>query len=716
VSAARLCDHSAVALGGRTHAWLVAAAAIGWMLGAEASTGHAQAAPVTASRAAEDDREEAAPSFGAVATVERAEPQTRATTAEETRRLHTSLGPSFHLVEAMPGTVPVFSGVPYMLVRGAPPSGTAQLYDGMPVPALFHVALGPMITHPSLVGALSLYPGVAPARYGRHTGAVLVADGPRPTTEPGGAIELRLLDAQGLLRAPELGVDAHVRYGYHDVMLDLIGSNAVLSAWDYHLRVSRPAGPGAALTVTALGVGDQLGDRADRDDDIALQFHRVRAAFERALAHGETGAAVYAGWERGVLGGELTATQWRVGPATFLELRRPDGARARLGVEMEARLSSIERSSLDGATVAADPPTGMLGPDAFLPDQPGGIDLQSGPEDVIDRTPLADRPARSTLSAYAELGLAPPGSRLSLDAGARADLYVVAGEPEQSFDPRLVLRFQALDALWLHAGFGTAHQGAISPIPIAGLADLELDHGLQSALQGEAGAKLELPESFSASVTGFAHELRHVVYLELILDCEGNSDPLAPLLFNTAGNARERPLCESSGLPRGRGRAYGVELLVRRELRERFAGWVSYTLAWAEARAQDGTEFVPQSDVRHVANAVLTQSWGAGFHSGARAHYRSGKPAVNTFFDFTQGAFHRTHTRLPPFFRLDLQLSREFEVSFGRLVASLELQNVTFSREAVKRDCRLDAALEVVCEVDHAPAIVLPNAGLRAEF
>ena len=39
-------------------------------------------------------------------------------------------------------------------------------------PWLFHLALGPAIAHPALIGELTLHHGVAPARYGRRTGAV----------------------------------------------------------------------------------------------------------------------------------------------------------------------------------------------------------------------------------------------------------------------------------------------------------------------------------------------------------------------------------------------------------------------------------------------------------------------------------------------------------------------------------------------------------------
>jgi len=42
----------------------------------------------------------------------------------ETEALESGMGPAFSTVEAMPGVVPVFSGVPYLIVRGASPAGS----------------------------------------------------------------------------------------------------------------------------------------------------------------------------------------------------------------------------------------------------------------------------------------------------------------------------------------------------------------------------------------------------------------------------------------------------------------------------------------------------------------------------------------------------------------------------------------------------------------
>src|SRR5882672_11002106 len=84
------------------------------------------------------------PGFSATAHVKPIEPPgEQVLSPPDLRTLRASFGDSFNPTDSLPGVVPVFSGVPYMLVRGAPPAGTAQYYDDMPVPSLFHLALGP---------------------------------------------------------------------------------------------------------------------------------------------------------------------------------------------------------------------------------------------------------------------------------------------------------------------------------------------------------------------------------------------------------------------------------------------------------------------------------------------------------------------------------------------------------------------------------------------
>jgi hypothetical protein len=199
--------------------------------------------------------------------------------------------------------------------------------------------------------------------------------------------------------------------------------------------------------------------------------------------------------------------------------------------------------------------------------------------------------------------------------------------------------------------------------------------------------------------------------LELVLDCEGNSDER---VYDQRFPEFES-ICREPGLPRAQGENYGVELLLRPRWTRRLTGFATYTLGGANARAEDGTDFTPQADVRHLSNVVFGYDFGGGFRAGARLHYRSGKSAVNTFFNRITSRFEREELRLPDFFRADVYVSYAFQ-TFAPTTITAGVQNVTFSREATKRDCQIAGTGVVLCEIDYQPAIVLPNVGLRVEL
>ena len=119
------------------------------------------------------------------AVVTRPEPTAHSISLEQIREVPGAFGDPFRAIEALPGVVPVMSGVPYVYVRGAPPSATAYFYDEIQMPALFHLGLGPAVVHPAMVGPIDFYPGVAPARYGRKTGGVVAGKAAFRPLKPG---------------------------------------------------------------------------------------------------------------------------------------------------------------------------------------------------------------------------------------------------------------------------------------------------------------------------------------------------------------------------------------------------------------------------------------------------------------------------------------------------------------------------------------------------
>jgi hypothetical protein len=623
----------------------------------------------------------------------------------EAKAVETGLGPSFATAESMPGVVPVFSGVPYLIVRGATPAASLSYYDGIPLPSLFHLALGPAVMDGMISGATRFVPGSTSVRYGPHLGGVLDRSGPdaRTLATPLRYLQLSLLDAAGLLNVPtETGaLTLSWRYGTPGLMLRALGLDATLGYYDYQLRYQTALSSRTSLTLILLGANDHLGERTVPQDDIDLSFQRVLARLTTRLHKVELGASLLLSNDQSELGQQLDGNALRATESMYLQWT-DERLQLRVGAEVMSAVVKLQSAAV-----------------APIEEQELGTgftrqrELVLDPQDFLDGQPYSSVPNRTMLGAYAELRWTPIRG-LRLTGGVRADAYIASADMEGAISPMLRARYSITEQLDVHAAAALAHKPRTSPLALPGLNDISLDRGVEASIQSEVGSGFRLPDGTSFEANFFYHQYRDVVYLELILDCQGNTDPNAtPGVRGLVAPAES--ICRSNGMPTATGESYGLELFVKRDLTQRLSGFVSYTHAYAYATARDGTSFSPQADVRHLANLVLLYRLGAGWSLGARVHFRTGKVAVNTIVDLIRGQVTRLQYRLPPFFRLDLHLSYAFPVSFGRMTASIGLQNASFSREATNRDCRAPDGT-VRCEVDYQPFIVLPNVALRADF
>lgn len=296
---------------------------------------------------------ESAGEYGAEARVERPTPTAHALSLEEMRELPGALGDPFRAIEALPGVVPVMTGLPYVYVRGAPPAATAYFYDEIQLPALFHLALGPAVVHPAMVGPIDFYPGVAPARYGRKTGGVVTGKAALRPLKPGvhGEVELRLVDVQAYVATPlENGgrVEVAGRYGYPGLAIKLFESSAVLQYWDYQLRTILPLSNHTEATVIALGSFDLVGERRDGRlrRQLELQFHRLEARLTRRKAGTLLGFALSGGFERSGLADEVHVRASRFGPKLWLDARVRK-ASLRFGADMLASIGKLMAGTTD---------------------------------------------------------------------------------------------------------------------------------------------------------------------------------------------------------------------------------------------------------------------------------------------------------------------------------------------------------------------------------
>lgn len=123
-------------------------------------------------------------------------------TRAEVRQMPGAFGDPFRAIEALPGVTPIASGLPYFFVRGAPPGNVGYFFDGIALPALYHVAAGPGVIHPAFISDVNLYAGAYPAQYGRFNGGIVTATGAPPQRERRGEASIRLVDSGAFAELP----------------------------------------------------------------------------------------------------------------------------------------------------------------------------------------------------------------------------------------------------------------------------------------------------------------------------------------------------------------------------------------------------------------------------------------------------------------------------------------------------------------------------------
>jgi hypothetical protein len=608
-----------------------------------------------------------------------------------------TMGDPFRVIEALPGVVPIVTGVPYYYVRGAPPADTGYFVDGVRVPALFHLALGPSVVHPTLVERVDFWTGGAPARYPSYVGGLVSATTSElPADRPHLDVDLRLVDVGAIASMPlqngRTRASVSGRYSYTAALLSLLQEDVFIDYWDYQLRLEHRLGPRTEATVFAFGSFDRVGsiERDDRDrvvgrsTDFAQVFHRLDGRVDLRLDGGRRlQIATGAGFEQTLIAdGELDAKEVTIGPRAVF--RTPLGPDLALGVGADA---AYARSSFE---------------------VPESTD-SDGLEDAFVL------PARGlgTLGSWAELrARLMPGTVVT--TGARFAAFQANATTHAALDPRIAVRHRLTRGLTLTGNLGLYHQPPAFVIPIPGLGNLDFDRGLQRSIQAAHGIEWQLGWNLGVEAQVFFHRYENIS--DISFEGDGEDE-----------------------FPRMEGNAYGLELLVRRKLADRLFGWVAYTLSRSErsggsyetadgcgpfappTRARGG--MVPSdADRTHVANAVASYELGRGFRVGARLHYRSGRPFTrkrcwsDTGGETVTGP--RGAERMPDYLRLDLRIDKRWRYAGWDLDLYFEVMNVTFSREVLEMEQPElgDGTYGPPRVPRETVPIVIPTLGLRAVF
>ena len=564
-----------------------------------------------------------------------------------------SLGDPLRVIESLPGVSSVAWPAPVYAVRGSNPGNTGFFLDGVRMPALFHMALGPSVIHPYFLSGLDFYPGGYPAKYGRYAAGVVTAE-----TRPGDAnaihssVDARLFDAGGMVSAPVAGgtVAVAARYSYTGELVSRFSKNLVLRYWDYQLRADRRVGA-LQLTLLVFGSGDDFVPTSGKKaSELQLGFHRVSLRAMLPLLGGRLQGSV-------VLGGDHSQAPIADTYPIIVNARN-----------VAPRLSYTHTFGPADVAVGFDGEIGRYEPTYIGP-------LQSD-----DGWDLASHRTAYLLAGYASTTVH-AGSRVTVTPEVRYDHYEVSGAQAHDLAPRLSARIAVRDDTGIRIAGGHFTQLPSLPLQIPGAEAFGLQLlGLQTAWQSSMGVETVAIPAVELSVTGF---LQHYELTEL-------RDPTLTSL-NTVG---------SELLARREALSYGVEFMARRALTNQLYGWISYTLSNSQ-RAYGGGAVGPSDwDQRHVLNMVA--GYRIGHNTlGARFHLNTGRPIV-----LNEGV-----KRLPTFYQLDLRA--DHVIYYNKVTVNLyaELVNATATDDVYSYS---EPGNNIVQQSSYR--IVLPSLGVRIEF
>ena len=538
----------------------------------------------------------------------------------EIKQIPGTFGDPFRVVQALPGVASAVSLLPFPIVRGASPSSTGFLLDGTRVPLLYHLLSGPSVVHPNFVDEIQFYPGGAPVTYGGYTGGIV--DGRTARARKDEHLldfDANLLQVGGMVRQPILGatVTAAARYGYPGVLLGLATNQVSLAYWDYQLRVDGGT-PRDGYTVFAFGARDTLSTvpgTADPDDpspalepSLILGFHRLDLRYHRTRGrlHAEA---------RTVLGHDQTRSQ-----GTDFSVLVGEPA-VRLRYEVDKTLAIVG------------------GVEGSLRDITQGTRMVESANAASMVTAQLDKFYNA--AALAEV-LWRPTPRVLLRPGVRADVFADAKTTKTAVDPRLTARYvlarRDLDdvppdsddsAIWLKGSAGVYHQPPRFVLPLPGLDQMPLEYGLLRSYQTSLGTEVPLGNRLQLTAEGFFNYMDPTIFDLSVNEDSVITDANTSVISQDGMAEPEGQAIIDRLTTPNRGRAYGLEFLVRRQAKSGVFGWVSYTLSRSE-RLRDGTYVAYDFDRTHLVNVVAGLPLRRNWDVGLRLSYQSGKPTTTT--------------------------------------------------------------------------------------
>jgi hypothetical protein len=602
------------------------------------------------------------------------EPPTYDVRAEQVQTLPGSGSDALKALQSLPGVARVPFGLGGLVLRGSSPRDSSVFLDGVEVPILYHFGGLASFFPTAMLDSMELLPGSFGARFGRAIGGIVdLRSRAGQDDRWRGSAEMSLVDAQARAEGPLLGgaISLGVRRSYVDAVLAAAAPDLTLAPryLDAQLRYDIGSERRGRWTLLAFASDDLLRfvDEPEAAGDDEDTFRYV-SRFVRAGVR----------WQREQDGLALSVMP-TVG-ADESSIRFDDEGITRRNLPIALR-AEVKRSWTDG--YLAGGLDGQLVRSSF--DLAGEVGPGPG---VMDDTEM-----RRLGTIWAEDGgLWVEGfwrfadGLLGVKPGVRGDYF---GLPAQWVAaPRLTLSHELSPRVTLTESFGLYHQppAAADLDPAWGNQDLQASRSVQTS----AGLQVAIPDFGDASSTLYYQALGDLP-VDAVTSATATADGGSVQSGGVGAISRELTDEQFGSYAYrenvGRGRSYGLEMLVRKRVGD-WQGWVAYTYARAKRRGDprlDPRWYPYVLDQPHVLTALVSARVSRHWQIGARLRLATGNPftpAAGSYYDADDQEYEAVDgpilsERLPDFWQLDLRVDRLWRRSWGQVRLYLDLQNAT---------------------------------------
>ncbi|HEY4393147.1 MAG TPA: TonB-dependent receptor [Polyangia bacterium] len=606
-------------------------------------------------------------------------------------------GDVLKVIQDFPGVARAPFGLGLLIVRGSAPQDTVVYMDGVQIPLLFHFLALTAVVNSDVISGLDFFPGNFSPYYGNAMGGAVEIHTRDPKHDWHGAGHVDLYDGAAMVEGP-LGYGsffASVRRSWVDEVLRAVVPSGLTVApvfYDYQLKYVQPllGGQGQIFIFGSSDALDILDSNTARviSFDSEVQFHRIAASWKRGFAHHWRNEAVLS------LGVDDTTTEavnaikadaitWSASLRDTLSYKPSERLNLQLGID-----SSLRHYSYNLLLPNFGQPGAAFGMGGFGANPPQA-ESSSG------------NWAQPGLFAYADVAL---GSRLRVQPGLRLDgNSLIKSGSSFWLDPRMSAFLTVTPKTVLKAGVGLYSE---APLPqqfvhaVFGNPNLAYQRSFQYSL----GVDQKLPLDVDLEVTAYDKYLWQLVAPTNLVD-------------PTTGQG-----LNVSNL--GKGRSYGLEMLLRRQIMHGFYGWVAYTLSRTTRLDDPSVDMygyhLYEFDQTHILTVIASYQTEHNWTFGTRLRYTSGDPYapyVNGIFNANNGSYecitgNPGTARAPPFFQADARIDRRWVYDKWTFTGYLDVQNVTnrANPEALfpNYNCQGYSTLTGLP--------IFPSIGLRAEF